>query len=130
MTGLVHLRHPCELGGIYYLVNCVMSQLSVFVAAFIYWHYVPATGDIFGAGLATATNSSAFNLTLANASIGLADLTKAPLEGTSVTATTNYTYTLADSTSASLNLVKIGFLPLVASIITLFAVWAIALVGL
>ena len=79
MAGLVHFRHPCELGGIYYLLNCVMSQLSVFVSAFIYWYYVPssAAGDILGAILndtvgdsalanATATNSAASNLSLAD----------------------------------------------------------------
>ena len=39
VTGLVHCRHPFELGGAYYFFITIMNQLSVFVAAFIYWKY-------------------------------------------------------------------------------------------
>ena len=64
------MRHPCELGGAYYFFNTIMNQLSVFVAAFIYWqYYIPPTaaGGILRAVLnATATNSSASNLSLSN----------------------------------------------------------------
>jgi hypothetical protein len=42
MAGWVHCRHPCELGGAYFLFNAVMGQLSVFVSAYLYsQYYVP-----------------------------------------------------------------------------------------
>ena len=70
VTGLVHCRHPFELGGAYYFFNTIMNQLSVFVATFVYWQcYLPPTAavDILRAVLnATATNSSASNLSLSN----------------------------------------------------------------
>ncbi len=60
VAGLVHFRHPCELGGAYYCFNTIMNQLSVLVAAFIYWkYYIPPTAavDILRAAVsATATN--------------------------------------------------------------------------
>ncbi len=38
----VHFRHPCELGGIYFFVNALMTFLSWFVAAALYSLYYPA----------------------------------------------------------------------------------------
>ena len=35
-TGCVHFRHPYELGGFYWTFNLVLSQLSVFGAAYLY----------------------------------------------------------------------------------------------
>jgi hypothetical protein len=127
VTGLVHFRHPCELGGAYYLFTTIMNQLSVFVAAFIYWQYhIPPTATVNilrGVVLnATATNSSAFNLSLANlANAFVAD---------SIVSTANDT--LANATQVSLTDGKIVLtgITLVASVGTLFAMWAFAALGL
>ena len=127
VTGLVHFRHPCELGGAYYLFTTIKNQLSVFVAAFIYWQYhIPPTATVNilrGVVLnATATNSSAFNLSLANlANAFVAD---------SIVSTANDT--LANATQVSLTDGKIVLtgITLVASVGTLFAMWAFAALGL
>jgi hypothetical protein len=117
------MRHPLELGGAYYCFNTIMNQLSVFVAAFIYWHYyIPPTAatDIFRAvPNATATNSPAFNVSIANVSnASLADI---------IASTANYT--LANGPRVGSTAGKIDFVTLVASVGTLFAVWAVATLG-
>ncbi len=69
----VHLRHPLDLGGIYFFVNALKSVASWFVAAALYSRYSVAGTTEIGtvAGMnASATNSnySAFlNSTGANA---------------------------------------------------------------
>jgi hypothetical protein len=120
---LVHCRHPLELGGAYYVFTTIMNQLSVFIAAFIHWqYYIPPTAavDILRAVLnATGTNSSASNLSVANlTNASIADL---------IASTANYT--LASSTGASSTAGKIDLITLVASVGTLFAVWAFATLG-
>ncbi len=117
------MRHPCELGGAYYLLNTIMNQLSVFVAAFIYWqYYVPPTAavDILRAVVnATATNSSAFNVSVANlTNTSVADLIASIANST-----------LANATGVGSTTGKIDFVTLVASVGTLFAVWAFAALG-
>jgi hypothetical protein len=117
----VHCRHPCELGGAYYLLTTIMNQLSVFVAAFIYWHYyIPPTTDIHrGVVSATGTNSSASNLSVANlTNTSIADI---------ISSTANYT--LASSTGVGSTASKIDPITLVASVGTLFGVWAFAALG-
>ena len=117
------MRHPCELGGAYYLFITIMNQLSVFVAAFIYWqYYIPPTAaaDILRAVLnATGTNSSASNVSAANlTSASIADI---------IASTANST--LASSTGAASTAGKIDLITLVASVGALFAVWAFAALG-
>ena len=122
VAGLVQMRHPCELGGAYYLLNTIMNQLSVFVAAFIYWQYYmpPTAEDILRAVVnATAANSSASNVSVAN-------LINAPLAGIIVSAAS---YTLANATRVGSTAGKIDLITLVASVGTLFAMWAFAALG-
>jgi hypothetical protein len=123
VAGLVHFRHPLELGGAYYFFNTIMNQLSVFVAAFIYWqYYIPPTAavDILRAVLnATGTNSSASNVSAAN-------LTNAPVADLVASAANS---TPASSTGAASTAGKIDLITLVASVGTLFAVWAVAALG-
>jgi hypothetical protein len=120
VAGLVHFRHPCELGGAYYCFNTIMNQLSVFVAAFIYWkYYIPPTAavDILRAVLnATGTNSSASNVSAAN-------LTNAPVSDLVVSAAS---YTLVNATGVGVIAGKIDLVTLAASVGALFAVWAFA----
>ncbi len=98
-----------------------MNQLSVFVAAFIYWkYYMPPTAaaavDILQAVLnATGTNSSASNVSAAN-------LTNAPVADLVVSAAN---YTLANATGVGVIAGKIDLVTLVASVGMLFAVWAL-----
>ena len=123
VAGLVHLRHPCELGGAYYVFTTIMNQLSVFVAAFIYWqYYVPPTAavDILRAVVnATATNLSASNVSVAN-------LTDADIAGTAVSAANG---TLANAPRVGSTAGKIDLVTLLASAGTLFGVWAFAALG-
>jgi hypothetical protein len=122
-AGLVHMRHPCELGGTYYLLNTIMNQLSVFVAAFIYFkYYIPpvAAADILRAVLnTTGTNSSASN-------VSVADLTNAPIADV-IASTANST--LANAPRVGSTAGKIELITLVASVGALFAVWAFAALG-
>ena len=116
-------RHPFELGGAYYFFNTIMNQLSVFVAAFIYWqYYIPPTaaGGILRAVLnATATNSSASNVSFANlTNASIADI---------ISSTANDT--LASATEAGSTAGKIDLITLVASVGMLFALWAFAALG-
>jgi hypothetical protein len=123
VAGLVHCRHPCELGGAYYFFTTIMNQLSVFVAAFIYWqYYIPpiAAVDILRAVVNdAATNSSASNLDLSN-------LTDASIADTIVSAAN---YTLANAPRVGSTAGKIDLITLVASVGTLFALWAFAALG-
>jgi hypothetical protein len=123
VAGLVHCRHPLELGGAYYFFNTIMNQLSVFVAAFIYWqYYVPPTTAVEilrAVPNATATNSSASNISVANVTnASLADI---------IASTANYT--LANAPRVGSTAGKIDLVTLVASVGTLFAVWAVAALG-
>ncbi len=119
----MHCRHPCELEGAYYFFTTIMNQLSVFVAAFIYWqYYIPPTAaaDILRAVLnATATNSSASNVSVAN-------LTDDSMADTVVSAAN---YTLASASRVGSTAGKLDLITLVASVGTLFAVWAFAALG-
>jgi hypothetical protein len=123
VIGLVHCRHPFELGGAYYFFITIMNQLSVFVAAFIYWKYYnppTAAADILRAVLnASGTNSSASNLGLSNA-------TGASIADTIVSAAN---YTLANAPRVGSTAGKIDFITLVISVGILFAVWAFAALG-
>ncbi len=119
----MHFRHPLELGGAYYLLTTIMNQLSVFVAAFIYWHYymppTTAVGILRAALNATGTNSSASDLSVANlTNASIADI---------IASTANYT--LASSKGAGSTAGKIDFFTLVTSVAALFAVWALAALG-
>jgi hypothetical protein len=120
---LVHCRHPCELGGAYYFFITILNQLSVFVAAFIYWqYYIPPTAavDILRAVLnVTATNSSASNVSVAN-------LTNASIADTIVSSANS---TLASAPRVGSTAGKIDLVTLVASVGALFAVWAFAALG-
>ncbi len=107
------------------MFNAVISQLSVFVSAVLYWQYydpVSAAGDILGAVLnATATNSSALNR-------GLANVTSTSFaEADANISAANYT--LANNTGL-VNVRKIDPHILVASVGTLTAIWAMAVLGL
>ncbi len=123
LAGLVHMRHPCELGGACYFLNTIMNQLSVFVAAFIYWKYhnpPTAAADILRAVLnVTATNSSASN-------VSIADLTNASIADTIVSAAN---YTLASAPRVGSTAGKIDLVTLVASVGILFNMWALAALG-
>ena len=105
------------------MLTTIMNQLSIFVSAFIYWqYYIPPTTavDILRAVLnATATNASASNVSVAN-------LTDASIADTIVSAAN---YTLANATRVGSTAGKIDFVTLVASVGTLFAVWAFAALG-
>ena len=108
-----------------------MSQLSVFVSAYLYsQYYVLPVGDAldlilngtavnFTSTLTTSTSSSAFNLSLSN-------VTSAPIEDAIISPANAANYT---STAAAI-VGKIDPHTLVALVLTLFAVWAIAVVGL
>jgi hypothetical protein len=61
-TGLVHCRHPLELGGIYFFVNTLMHVASWFVAAALYSRY-STTGRIELALGADMHNSTGVNST-------------------------------------------------------------------
>ncbi len=102
-----------------------MNQLSVFVAAFIYWHYYispTAAADILRAVVnATATNSSASNLSVAN-------LTNTSIADTIATAA-NSTLATAPRVGSTAGKPEIDPIMLVASVGTLFAVWALAALG-
>ncbi len=118
----MHCRHPCELGGAYYFFTTIMNQLSVFVAAFIYWqYYIPPTAavDIRAVLNVTGTNSSAFNLSVANlTNSSIADI---------IASTANNT--LANATGAGSIAGKIDLITLVASVGTLFTMWTLAALG-
>jgi hypothetical protein len=105
------------------LFTTIMSQLSVFVAAFIYWqYYIPpiAAVDILRAVVNdTATNSSASNL-------GLSNVTSASIADTIVSTANG---TLASAPRVGSTAGKIDLITLVASVGTLFAVWAFAALG-
>jgi hypothetical protein len=47
-SGCVHLRHPLELGGVYWLFNAVMSQLSCIVSVVLYDRYFVGEAKISG----------------------------------------------------------------------------------
>lgn len=38
-TSLVHMRHPCELGGLWWLLSMVLNQLECFLAGWLYTVY-------------------------------------------------------------------------------------------
>jgi hypothetical protein len=130
-TGLVHFRHPCELGGAYFLWNASVSQLSVLVCAFLYWqYYVPSTtGHILG----TMGNSSAFsnpNVTVASAiysNHSLAYVTGTMLLNGSFPANSTRANSAAGTSSSDH---KIDPLTLFASVGALIAIWATAVLGL
>jgi hypothetical protein len=117
------MRHPCELGGAYYFSTTIMNQLSVFVAAFIYWqYYIPPTAaaDILRAVLkATGSNSSAFNVSVAN-------LTNASVADIGSAANSS----LANAPRVGSTAGKIDLITLVASVGALFAMWAFAALAL
>jgi hypothetical protein len=114
-TSLVHLRHPSECGGAYFLVSSVTSQLSLLICALLYWrYYAPsaAAGDVLGALMNNTQNPSASNLAGIAVSVSAAN------------------YTLTQSAGADLDVGKIDTLALFASVGILLAVWAMAVVAL
>ncbi len=105
------------------MLTTIMNQLSVFVAAFIYWQFYiapTAVADILRAVVnATGTNLSAFNVSVANlTNASVADI---------IVSTANYT--LVSATGVGLIAGKIDLITLVVSVGTLFAVWALAALG-
>ena len=66
----VHFRHPCELGGIYFFANALMSVASWFVAAALYSLYYSArpVEPAFGVNVSTLVSMVNFsaNVTGAN----------------------------------------------------------------
>ena len=66
----VHLRHPLELGGIYFFVNALKSVASWFVAAALYSRYFVAgtteLGLVAGMNASAADYSAFLNSTGAN----------------------------------------------------------------
>jgi hypothetical protein len=123
LVGLVHFRHPVELGGAYFFCNTITNQLSVFVAAFLYsQYYVPPTAivDILRAVVnATATNSSASNVSLVN-------VTTDSVSDTIVSLAND---TLTNATQGGSTVGKIDLITLLAAVGTLFAIWALATLG-
>jgi hypothetical protein len=105
------------------LFSTIMNQLSVFVAAFIYWqYYIPPTAasDILRAVVnAAATNSSASNVSISN----LTNASNADI----IVSTANYK--LVNATGAGSIAGKIDLITLVASVGALFALWALAALG-
>ena len=82
----VHLRHPLELGGIYFFVNALKSVASWFVAAALYSRYFVAGTTELGlvAGMNTSAanysgflNSTGANFTGANATGAIPGFSKA-----------------------------------------------------
>jgi hypothetical protein len=102
------MRHPFDLGGVYYCFNAIMSMLSVLVSAVLYSLYVPAAtvGDVLGAG---------FNGTDSNGTLELRSSTN---------------HTAANSTNTNLSLVKIDDFTLTVSVAALVIVWVISAAGL
>jgi hypothetical protein len=94
-----------------------MNQLSVVVAAFIYWqYYIPPTDILRAIANASDTDSSA-------SGVSFADLTNASIAGI-IASTANDT--LASPPRVGSTAGKIDLVTLVASAGTLFAVWALA----
>jgi hypothetical protein len=135
------MRHPIELGGVYFVFNAITNQLSVIVSAFLYLpqYYVPPTGanDVLRAAQALSNNTVDGNSTsAADASYSsasnhsLAGFTNASFANTSVSAA-NYTFAGAASAGLSLSVGStINPLALFALVGTLVAMWAIAVLGL
>ena len=116
MIGFVHVRHPFDLGGLYYCFNAVMSMLSVLASAVIYSLCVPAA-TIHGV-VGSTINGTESNGMLASTS-----------ESTSLTSHALAKHTATSSTGASLSLGKIDDFTLTVSVATLITVWVISAVG-
>jgi hypothetical protein len=125
----VHLRHPLDLGGIYFFVNALKSVASWFAAAALYSRYFDAGTTEHGlvaAMNASAANYSGFlnstgaNLTVANTTGAIPGFCKAP----------HASHASAIATGAIMPASKISDLPLFATVGALAAVWLIAVVGL
>jgi hypothetical protein len=56
----LHLRHPFDLGGLYFIFNAIMNMLSVLVSAIVYSVYVPSANSSASHSFAndTAANST------------------------------------------------------------------------
>jgi hypothetical protein len=104
-TGLVHCRHPLELGGIYFFVNSLTSVGSWFVAAALYSRH-------FSGG---ATSRVA-------ASESVSEVLSAINFGTNASSDA--------SAATAMHVNKIGDLPLYVTVVALFAGWLLAIVGL
>lgn len=108
-TGLVHLRHPYELGGGYFFVNALVNVCSWFAAAAVYVRY----------SLAEATESALsddMNTSMANYS--------------ALVSSTGARSTGGNSTGADTHASKIGDLPLFTTIGALAVLWLLSVVGL
>ncbi len=72
----VHLRHPLELGGVYFFVNALKSVASWFVAVALYSRYAVAgtteIGTVAGINASEANCSVFLNSTGANATGAIA----------------------------------------------------------
>ncbi len=128
LAGLVQFRHPFDLGGAYFLFNCLVSWLSVFVSAYLYSkHSVPSAGDALAVvfnGTMPNTTSSAISTPLNHT---VANIMDAHVLAAILSAAN---YTSANATTVGVIVSKIDPHTLVAFVGTLFAVWAIAVIGL
>jgi hypothetical protein len=127
------LRHPLELGGVYFFVNALKSVASWFIATALYSRYfVAATIE---SGLVAGMNTSAANYS------GFLNSTSANFTGANATGAISAFYprcfkashasdAFATATGAIMHASKIGDLPLFATVGALAAVWAVAIVGL
>jgi hypothetical protein len=123
----VHCRHPLELGGIYFFVNALKSVASWFVAAGLYSRYFVA--GMTELGLVAGMNTSAANYS------GFVDTTGANVTAANATgAIPGFLFSKAshasDASATAAGTIKIGDLPLFATVGALAAVWLVAVVGL
>jgi hypothetical protein len=108
-----------------------MSQLSVFVSAYLYsQYYVPPVGDardlILNGTAANAILASVSNTRSLAFKLSLSNVTSALIADAIIAAANAANY----SSTAAATVGKIDSNTLVALVVTLFAVWAIAVVGL
>jgi hypothetical protein len=117
VIGFVHLRHPFDLGGLYYCLNAVLSMLSVLASAVIYSLCVPAAtfGDVLGVGI----NGTERKGLLANSA-----------SANSSASHTRVDHTMADATKPNLSLGKIDDFTLIVSVAALMTVWVVSAAGL
>jgi hypothetical protein len=120
-TGFVQFRHPFNAGGFYYIFNAVMTHVACFAAAALY------SGHFTG----TALDNRSYNFTEGN-------YTSASMATDANVANATATFPANGSSAAKhdagtalhVNTGKIDNFTLFTTIVTLSAVWTVALVGL
>jgi hypothetical protein len=109
------MRHPLDLGGVYYCLNAIMNMISVLVSAVLYSLYVPVA--TVGCVIATAgVNGTERNGTLAGSDFSA-----------SLAIRNHY---VANVANACLSSGKIDDRPLFVSVAALLVVWLISALGL